>query len=225
MDEGGKKNKRFICIFYFFLFVSKCVLYLRRSARSLGLGEGQVELELGGKFLLGVQSIREVDSSNSAVGVDLDSKGFDIVGTICSSGEIGQVKLNLIPAFIQSHRHSTNEWLHSCCRLIVRSSKSSPNIFIIQNLYLESKVFFQVLNNHDQERKLDTEGLLRVGGSGNVVGGNIGSHNLQNRRLNILISDSLDVTISDLLIPNVQRLGTNREQNRQEAGLEGILEH
>ena len=52
--------------------------------------------------------------------MDLDSQGFNIVCTISSSGEIRQVELNLIPAFIQSHGHGTNKWLHSGSRLITK---------------------------------------------------------------------------------------------------------
>ena len=73
----------------------------------------QEEFELGRELVFGVKSIGEVDSSNSAVSVDLDSEGLNVVGTISSSGEIGQVELNLIPSFIESHRHGTNEWLDS----------------------------------------------------------------------------------------------------------------
>ena len=38
-------------------------------------------------------------------------EGLDVVGTVCSSGEIRQVELNLVPALIESHRHGADEWL------------------------------------------------------------------------------------------------------------------
>ena len=37
-------------------------------------GDGQEELEFGGELVFGVESVREVDSSDTAVGVDLDSE-------------------------------------------------------------------------------------------------------------------------------------------------------
>ena len=46
--------------------------WLSRSVGGLA-GDGEEELELGGQLVLGVQSVREVDSADAAVGVDLDS--------------------------------------------------------------------------------------------------------------------------------------------------------
>lgn len=88
--------------------------------------------------------------------MDLNSKGLYVIGTVGSSGEIRQVELNLIPSFIKSHRHGANKWLDSGSGLIVGGSESSSNTLIIQNLDLEGEVFLQVLNDHDQERKLDS---------------------------------------------------------------------
>ena len=46
----------------------------RRSHLALRLaGDGQEELELGWELVFGVESVREVDSANTAVGVDLNS--------------------------------------------------------------------------------------------------------------------------------------------------------
>ena len=39
-------------------------------------GNGQEEFELGWELVFGIKSIREVDSSNTAVRVDLNSKQF-----------------------------------------------------------------------------------------------------------------------------------------------------
>ena len=55
----------------------------------LGLaGHWQEEFELRGQFVLGVQSVGEVNSSNSAVGMDLDSEGFNVVGSVGSTREV-----------------------------------------------------------------------------------------------------------------------------------------
>ena len=42
--------------------------------------------------------------------------------TISSPCEIGKIKLNLIPSFIKSHRHGTNERFHASCRLRCRGN-------------------------------------------------------------------------------------------------------
>ena len=82
-------------------------------------GNWQEELELWWELVLGVESVREIDSSDSAVSVDLDSKGLYVVGTVSSSREIRQVELNLIPSFIESHGHGTDERLNTSGTLIV----------------------------------------------------------------------------------------------------------
>jgi hypothetical protein len=75
--------------------------------------------------------IGEVNSSDSAVSVNLNSKSlieinlwldflpesFEVVGTISSSGEVSQIEVNLIPAFVELHGDGTNERLHSGVRL------------------------------------------------------------------------------------------------------------
>ena len=64
----------------------------------------------------------------------LDSKSFDVVGAISSSGEVGKVELDLVPAVVKSHRHCADEGLNSSGRLVVASSESSSHVLIIQNL-------------------------------------------------------------------------------------------
>ena len=130
----------------------------------------QEKLEFWGELVLGVESVGEIDSSNSAVCMDLNSKGLYVVGTVSSPCEIRQVELNLIPALIQSHGHCANKRLYSGGRLIVRGSESSSYALVIKYLYLESEVFLQVLNDHDQERQLDGKCLLWVKRSVDVVG-------------------------------------------------------
>ena len=133
-------------------------------------GNWQEELELWWELILSVESIREVDSSDSAVGMDLDSEGLYVVGSVSSPGEIRQVELNLIPSLIESHWHCANEWLHSGGGLVVGGSESTSNALVIEYLHLEGEVFLQVLNDHHQERKLDGKGLLWVKRSVDVVG-------------------------------------------------------
>ena len=40
-------------------------------------------------------------------------EGLDVVGTVGTTSEIGQVELNLVPALVQSHGHGTDEGLHT----------------------------------------------------------------------------------------------------------------
>jgi len=142
-------------------------------------GNWQEKLELWWELVFGVESIGEIDSSDSAVSMDLHSEGLYVVGTIGPSGKIGQVELNLIPALIKSHGHCANEWLDSGCRLIVGGSESTSNALIIEYLHLEGEVLLQVLDDHDQERKLDGKGLLWIERGVDVVGGDISSHDLE----------------------------------------------
>ena len=76
--------------------------------------------------------------------MDLNAECFNVVGTVGSAGEIRQVKLNLVPAFIKSHRHGADEWLYSGCALIVGSSEPSSNTLVIKHLHFEGEVFLQL---------------------------------------------------------------------------------
>ena len=94
--------------------------------------------------------------------MQLHSKSFDVISPISPPSKIAEVKLNLIPALVQSHGHGADERLHPCSALVVRSPKTPPNILIVQDLHFEGKIFFQVLDNHDQEGQLNSQGLVRV---------------------------------------------------------------
>ncbi len=74
-------------------------------------------------------------------------EGLDIVSTVGSSGEIRQVKLDLIPALIKSHGHSANKWLDTSGRLVIGGSESTTHVLVIQHLHLEGEVFLQLLTN------------------------------------------------------------------------------
>ena len=113
--------------------------------------------------------------------MDLHSKGLYVVGSVSSSGEIRQVELNLIPAFIESHGHGTDERLDSGGRLIVGGSESTSDTLVVQDLHFEGEVLLQVLDDHDQEGQLDGKGLLGVQWGVDIVSRHIGSHDLQHR--------------------------------------------
>ena len=102
------------------------------------------ELEFWGEFFLAIQTVRKVNSTDSAICMNGHSKSLYIVGAVSPAGEIWQVKLNLIPTLIKPHGHCTDKGLDSSCRLIIGCSESAANIFIIQDLDLEGEVFFKL---------------------------------------------------------------------------------
>ena len=82
--------------------------------------DGEVELELCGELLLAVEAVGEVDAADAAVCVDLDPQRLHVVGAVRPPGEVRQVKLDLVPALVQPHRHRADKRLHlswSLCTL------------------------------------------------------------------------------------------------------------
>ncbi len=82
--------------------------------------------------------------------MDLYSEGLDIVGSVGSAREVRQVELDLVPSLIQSHGHRADEGLHSGRALVVRSSESSANVFVVQHLHFEREILFQLNLNKEQ---------------------------------------------------------------------------
>ena len=52
-------------------------------------------------------------SANARPGYYHLPEGLNVVGSVSTSGEIGQVELNLIPALVKSHGHSADEGLYT----------------------------------------------------------------------------------------------------------------
>jgi hypothetical protein len=67
-----------------------------------------------------------------------------------------------------------------------------------------------VFDDHDQEGQLDAERLLGVSGALDESGADIGAHDLQHGGLDVGVRDALDVSISDLLVPYLQRLAPGK---------------
>ena len=65
-----------------------------------------------------------------------------------------------------------------------------------------------VLDDHDEEGKLDGKSLLGLDWASDEVGGDVSAHDFENGGLNVGISQSLDVTVSHVLVPNLERLGS-----------------
>ncbi len=100
--------------------------------------------------------------------------------------------MDLVPAFIKTHWHCANEWLDACRALVVGGSESAPNVLVIEHLDFKGKVFFQltkvlgmrqakgtyILDDHDKERKFDTQGFVSICRASDKICGNISAHDL-----------------------------------------------
>jgi len=133
--------------------------------------------------------------------------------------------LDLIPAFIQPHGHGANKRLDSRGALVVRRAEAPAHLFVVQNCYLEGEVLLQVLDDHHQERQLDAKRLCRIRWADDVGGAHICPHDLEDAGLNVGVCQALNVPISDLLVPDLQRFAADRIQDGQEARLVGVFEH
>lgn len=155
----------------------------------------------------------------------LNSQSLNVVGTVCSACEIGQVELDLIPAIVESHGHGTDEGLDSSRALVVAGTEATSHILVVQDLHLEGEVLLQVLDDHDQKGQLDAQRFLRVGGTCDVCGADIGANDLQDQRLDVVVGDTLDVAVAYLLVPDLERLGADRVQDGQKSTLESVFKH
>jgi len=71
-------------------------------------------------------------------------QSLDVICSVGTTGEITQVELDLVPALIQSHRHGTDEGLHTGRRLVVRSTETTAHVLVVQYLHFEGEVLFQL---------------------------------------------------------------------------------
>ena len=117
---------------------------------------GQEQFEFWGQLVFSVESVREVNSTDSAVSMNLYSEGFDVIGSVSTSGEVREIELNLVPAFVKSHGHGTDERLHTSGGLIVGGAESPADVLVIEHLDFESEVFFKLT----VKRGLDRKGAL-----------------------------------------------------------------
>ena len=76
--------------------------------------------------------------------MDGNPESFYVVAAVCPASEIGQVKLDLVPALVQPHGHSTDEGLDPGGRLVVGGPEASPYVFVVEDLHFEGEVFFEL---------------------------------------------------------------------------------
>jgi len=173
------------------------------------LRDREEQLELRWELLFRVQSVAEVQTADTAVGMHLDSQCLNVVGTVRTSGKVRQVELNLVPAFVQSHGHSADKRLHTRGGLIIAGTETPSDVLIVQHLNLKAEILLQVLNDHDEERKLDAEGLVGVRRACDEARVDVAADKFQDGALDVLICEALDMAVADLLVPNLERLRAN----------------
>jgi len=113
---------------------------------------GQKQFEFRWEFFFRIKSVREVNSSKSAIGMNGYSERFYVICTVYTSCKIRQIELNLIPSFIQSHGHCTDERLDARCTLIIGSPEPSPDVLVVENLNFKGEILLQVFDDHYQKR-------------------------------------------------------------------------
>jgi hypothetical protein len=111
---------------------------------SLLLLNRKEEFELGRQLLLRIQAIGEVYATDAAVRMDLHAQCLYIVSAVGASGEVGEVELDLIPAFVETHRHCADEWLDASGRLVVGCAEATSYIFVVEHLHFEGEVFLEL---------------------------------------------------------------------------------
>ena len=112
--------------------------------------------------------------------------------------------MNLIPSLIKTHGHRANERLDSGRRLVIRGSESSSDSFIVEDRDFECEVLSHVFDDHHKEWKLDSECLFLVMGTCYVSSTHVGTRDLENAGLNVAVCKSLDVTVLNILVPNLK---------------------
>lgn len=77
----------------------------------------KVELELRRQLLLRVEAVREVDSAEPAVRMNLHPQRLDVICAVRPFCQISKVQLDVVPAIVEFQRHRADIWLHPCDRL------------------------------------------------------------------------------------------------------------
>ena len=93
--------------------------------------------------------------------------------TVSAASEVREVELDLVPSFVESHGHRADERLHARRGLIIGRAEPAAHVLVIQHLNFEREILLQVLDDHNQERQLDPQSLLRITRAGDVDGRNL----------------------------------------------------
>ena len=107
--------------------------------------------------------------------------------------------------------------------LTKNSSKSRNKTF--SHLNFKCEILFHILDNHNQIRQFNAQSFPRIGRASYISRWHIGPNNFQDKTLNVRVSNSLDMSISDFFVPNLERFASNWIQNGQKTRLKSVLEH
>lgn len=149
--------------------------------------------------------------------MNLDAECLDVVCTISTASEVGQVELDLVPAFVETHGHRADEGLDASGGLVVGGAEAAAKTLVVEDGDFEGEVLLEVLDDHDEEGKLDAQRLLGVGGASDVAGVDVATDEFENGRVDVLVGETLNVTVTNFLFPNLERTGSDGVENRQEA--------
>ena len=190
----------------------------RVARRGCVLLDGQEKLELRRELLLGVEAVREIDAADAAVRVNLHAERLDVVGAVCTTREVAEVELDLVPSLIQAHWHRANERFDACRRLVVRGAESASDVFVVEHLHLEGEVLLEVLDDHHQKRqleRLDEIGTIEGRRGGRRKGGRLGGADLDAESA-LGVRRARDVIGAHVRAHNLSwRKSARREQGRE----------
>ena len=83
--------------------------------------------------------------------------------------------------------------------MVGRGPEAALGSFVVKDLHFEGEVLFEVFDDHDQKRQLDSKRFFLVERSRDVSGTDIVAHDLQHRGLDVIVSDPLDVPVLYIL--------------------------
>lgn len=73
------------------------------------------QLEFWWQLLLAVQPVGKIYPSDPAIRMNRYPQSLNVIASVRSTSEVRQVKLDLVPAFVQPHGHGTDKRLNSGC--------------------------------------------------------------------------------------------------------------
>lgn len=145
--------------------------------------------------------------------MNLDAECLDVVCTISTAGEVGQVELDLVPAFVETHGHRADEGLDAGGGLVVGGAEAAAKALVVEDGDFEGEVLLEVLDDHDEEGELDAQSLLGVGRAGDVAGVDVATDEFEDGRVDVLVGETLNVAVTNFLFPNLERTGSDGVEN------------
>ena len=72
-----------------------------------------------------------------------------LITTLGSACKIGEIELDLVPSFVETHGHGAYERFDTGGGLVVGCTEATHLVLVVKDTHLETELFFQVLNDHD----------------------------------------------------------------------------